>query len=276
MKREFKKRALVLSLVLLALYINLTLISAAPKDTVANFASWTYENVSFSGESFRFYSAQILMLILVSLILFAVSDFIPFLEGASDWIRILISLIIGILSVMYLGREEIYTALMSYQALGITLTTIIPLIVLASITIRWDTRHPEYSWVPTVLWVAYFVSFIIKYYESFLAWYGGMPDPNGIGTFGLLFIGLTGAISILMLIAGGKISRMIFLRRLKGLITKGELNTETEITGRINQLRQYIIATPELADEYEAIIKQLEKARKKIGKEEGLVGGAGI
>lgn len=275
MKRELSKKSLILGLILLIVFINLTLISAAtPKEWVDNQVSKISDSASFSLENFRLYSAQFLFLILVTLIIYVISDSIPFFEDANDGIKILISFVIGILSVMYLGKEEIYTQLMNYEALGIALTTIIPLMILCAITIKWDVKHPEYSWLPTILWVSYFVAFLIKYSQSLYSLYATASfsaDPNHIGAFGIFFIAITAIVSLLMLFLGGKISRMIFLRRLKGLITKGELNTEAEITGRINQLRQYIIATPELASDYESIISQLEKARKRIKREEGML-----
>ncbi len=275
MKRELNKRVLIFSLVLLILIINLTLISAAPIDDIkaAGSGIWNWASTGFSGEIFQLYSAQILLLILVTLILYAVSEFVPFLSGADPWIRGVVCLIVGILSVMYLAPEQIYTAMLSYKALGITLTTLLPLAFLIGLTLRWNTEKPEYSWISAIFWIAYLVAYFVLYWQSLVAWLYGTPDPHGIGTFGLLYIALVGLISFLFLFLGGYIARWWFFYRLKAFIVKGRLNTEAEITGRINTLRGYIVATPSLADTYEPMIKELEKAQKIVRREAGPIGG---
>lgn len=278
MKRELNKRALISSLVLLILIINLTLISAAPIDDIksAGKGIWNWANTGFSGKIFQLYSAQILLLILVTLILYAVSEFVPFLSGADPWIRGVICLIVGILSVMYLAPEQIYTAMTGYKALGITLTTLLPLAFLIGLTLRWNTEKPEYGWVSAIFWIAYLVAYFVLYWESLVAWLYGNPDPHGIGSFGLLYIAMVGLISLLFLFMGGYIARWWYFYRLKANIVKGRLMTEAEITGRLNTIRNYIIASPGLADTYEPMIKELEKALKRVNRESGFTGGAGI
>ncbi|MEK6871486.1 MAG: hypothetical protein AABX16_01130 [Nanoarchaeota archaeon] len=268
MKKAVDKKVFLISVLFLFLIMSAFLVSAAPIDVIRG---W-FSNINFDAENFKLYSVQILFLILVSLIIFAISDFVPFLSGSDDKLRFAVSIIIAILSIMYLTPQELYTALQGYKALGIVLTTFIPFIILMIFTLRWNTRHPEYSIISTFIWIAYVVAYFIKYYESFLAFLYGQPDPNGIGGFGLMFIGLTGFLSLAMIFFGGYIARRLFYARLRGLIVKGNLKDEAYITGRINEIRHMITTTPELADEYEQMIKDLERARKKIKREDSFLG----
>ena len=244
-----------LILALLAILVFAALASAAPIDTIRAWLSGT-------GASFKLYSVQFLFFLLVTLILYAITEFIPFLENANPWIRFGVAAIIGILSTFYLAPEEVYTALMGYQSLGIVLTTLVPVIVLLVVTMQWNIRHADYAFFSQILWIAFLAAYMIKYATHLWSWF--TTGNTEIGLFGLLFVLITGIVSLIMAIAGGWISLVIFMRRLKGLIVKGKLNTEAEITGKINQLRAYATATPKLAEQYNEMIKQLEKAASKI------------
>ncbi len=211
----------------------------------------------FNTEDFRLYSAQFLFLMLVTLIIYAISNFIPFLEQSHPGLRFMVALIIGILSTLYLAPEEIYTALLGYEALGIALTTVIPLIVLLTFTIQWDTRYPEHVWFTVVIWVAFLAAYLIKYYQQLLLWLTGQETQ--IGGFGLLFVAITFITSIIMITAGGYVSRLIFRRRLKGLIHKGAIRSDAERTGLISRLEQLKVASPELAAEFDEQINKLRR-----------------
>jgi len=265
MKRALNKRVLILSLVLLVLIINLTLINAAPKDDVTNFFSSIFSDSGMSWyQAWSLYSAQGLLWILVVLIIWAISDAIPFLENANPLVRLAISAVIGALSVLYLTPEEVFTALMGYEALGVSLTTILPFVILLVITIKWNVKYPQYSFFSSIAWIAYLVAYLIKYSLSLFAWWTGGVDPNGIGTFGLFFIGITGIISLLMIFLGRVIAGWWFKQRIKGFIDQAALHTEAEIAGHIAQLRAYSAANPGMAADYEEAIKQLSKALAKV------------
>ncbi|MEK6859858.1 MAG: hypothetical protein AABX54_03515 [Nanoarchaeota archaeon] len=263
MKRELNKRALILSLVLFALFINLTLISAAPIDDIKSFFSWA--SSGFSGANFELYSAQTLLFILVTLILYAISDAVPFLSDANEWLKGLICLIVGILSVFFLAPEQIFTAMTGYKALGIMLTTLIPLAFLMGLTLKWNTKKPEYSWVSAVFWIGFLVAYFLLYGDSLIAYLYGNPDPHGLGTFGVLYIAFVGLISFLFLFMGGYISRWWFTYRLKKIIVKGKLRTQAEVAGKIATLENYKIAAPELAADYNTTIKGLRRLISKGG-----------
>lgn len=266
MKRVLNKRALIFSLILLILVINLNLISAAPVDDVKEFIKGL--NFGFTFEDFQYYSAGSLLLILVTLLLFAVSDFVPFLSGTSSWLRFAISLIVGILSVAYLSPENIYTSLMNFKALGITMTTIVPILFLIGFTLKWDTEKTEYSFIASIMWLVYLIAFFVLYGQAFwqmISWFFGKGSLPDIGFFGIIFVPLVAIIAVAFLFAGGFIARWWFFYRLKKEIVKGKLNTDAEIVGKINTLENYKIAAPELSPKYDAMIKELQKARRRLG-----------
>jgi hypothetical protein len=255
MKRE-TKRILVFGLfAILAISFLISITSAAPTTT-----PWQDIKSLFSGAStgnIKLYSVQFLFFMLVTLIILAVSNSIPFLEGQHIGIRFGVSLIIGILATFYLAPEEIYTALMGYQALGILLTTIIPFIVLLTITIQWDTKYPEYTWFTQLMWVAYLTAYLIKYGQQLYAWLNGQPTQ--IGVFGLTFVLVTGIVSVIMIVAGGWISRFILRKRLKGLVQKSVINNAIERTAMIARLEALRTYSPELSKELDAEITKLNR-----------------
>ncbi len=262
MKRVLNKKIILINLVVLIIISSSVLISAAPIDTIIETIRDFFNNPGFTGENFKLYSAQILFLLLVTLIIFAISDFIPFLEQSHEFLRFGVSLIIGLLSTMYLTSDEIYTALLGYEALGIVLTTIIPFVVLLTVTIRWNVRYPEYSFLSTFAWIAYLVAYFIKYAQEVWLWL--TTGQSKIEGFGILFVLITGIVSVIMAIAGGYITRIYFRRRMKGLIAKAEIRSEAERTGMIAQLERWKNVNPEDSDIYDQEIKKLKKLRFRI------------
>ncbi|MDP2925229.1 MAG: hypothetical protein Q8N99_02540 [Nanoarchaeota archaeon] len=259
MKRVQEKRIWLFIILSLIMIFSILLVSAAPIDTIKELLK--------SGEGLQYYSSGFLLLLLVILIIYAVSDFVPFLKDSEPAIRISVSVIIGILSVVYLTPEEIRTALMGYKALGIILTTIVPLIFLMSISIKWNTTHPEYSFISTILWVGFFTAYLIKYFQSLVAvwvWLntgGELRDPNGIGWFGVTFILITGLISLAMVIASGTITRWFFKYRVKRLIEGSEIKTAAERTARIAMFNEFKNFSPEDAAIFDAEIRRLKRLR---------------
>ena len=72
-----------------------------------------------------------LLVALVILLVYAIADVIPFLKGeGKEGIRWGVSIIVGVLSFMFVSTEYVMTILTTYEALGIALTSVIPLVIL--------------------------------------------------------------------------------------------------------------------------------------------------
>ncbi len=76
-----------------------------------------------------------LFALLLFLIIYSVSDALPFLENKRK-MAILISAIITYLSVMYITPNDFYTILVSYTTMAIVITSAIPLAVILALTYK--------------------------------------------------------------------------------------------------------------------------------------------
>jgi len=144
----------------------------------------------FGGGDFDFWAmfegvnaAKFLLFWLVVLIVFEVSQFVPFIKKKS-FVSFLISVVIGMLSIFYLKNEEIYSVLLSYSAFGIALTGILPLILIAVISKK--LGEEGYTMPAKFLWIVFIVVIIVR-------WLTG----EDIGTFGQI------AYPVILLIALG-------------------------------------------------------------------------
>ncbi len=83
--------------------------------------------------------AKILLITLVVLMVYAIGDKLPFLGGeGKDTIRWVFSIIVGILSFMFVSKDAIMALVSNYEALGFALTSIIPLVIL--MMFFWELR----------------------------------------------------------------------------------------------------------------------------------------
>lgn len=126
---------------LFIIVINLSLISSASfdfnlaqttvtkvLDSILGILSPILEKIVGDYSSSEFFFAKVLLLILLIIVINGVLDKTPI--GDNKKINILISVIVSIIAIRYIGEEGILEAiLIQYGALGIALTTIIPMII---------------------------------------------------------------------------------------------------------------------------------------------------
>lgn len=115
----------------------------------------------FSGAKDSVFFAQFLLFILVALIVYALSESLPFLKGAGSYVKGGISIIIGILSVFFLQDTEIYGILLSYGALGIVLTGVIPFILMAVFTARLTAEG--YNFISRIIWSVFGIVLFFRF-----------------------------------------------------------------------------------------------------------------
>lgn len=116
--------------------------------------------------------AKFLLFLLVTLIVFAILELFPFLQGR----RILtfwVSVIVGILSIFYLQSTEVYSILLSYGALGITLTVILPFALVFFMSLQ--LHQANLSFMSRVAWVVFGVVLFFRWIFA---------DLSQIGVFG--------------------------------------------------------------------------------------------
>ena len=176
-----KKGTKILALVFLSLFLISFLAGIVSAQTVFDdlkngISSFLQSNNLKAGTGF----AQILMFCLITLIIYAIAEFLPFI-GDNGLVAFLISAIIGFLSVFYLKNEEIYTILLSYSTLGIVLTSIIPFIVIAVMSKRLFDQG--YSWMSRIIWIAFGVVLLVKWLPSSTAQIGQFGEWAYLLTF---------------------------------------------------------------------------------------------
>lgn len=199
---------------------------------------------------------KFLLFALVTLIIYSISGSLPFV-GEKRWLAFSISLIIGFLSIFYLLPKQVYTILMSYKALGIALTSIIPFIVIAVVAKR---LHDEgHAWISKVLWIGFGVVLGVIWFTS---------NYEDIGQFGMWAYGLTAILTLLMILFEKWIYFRIFKSVLKGEISEANERYAAHLTAKMEKiLDQMDSASPttrrKLEVEYDELQKKLDKATTK-------------
>lgn len=206
----------------------------------------------FQGTSF----AQFLLFALVTLLVFAIMEFVPFVED-KGWLAFGISVIIGILSIAYLKPEEVYSILLSYEALGIALTSIIPFLLVAVISKKLHEKgHTMFS---KVLWIVMGVVVSLKYITA---------ETAQLGNFGLFAYPLVIVAIIIMILFENWIYFKIFKATIKGEVSEAGSLYVAHLSAKMEKiLDQLDSAGPEtqkkLQEEYDKLKKKLDKANSK-------------
>lgn len=250
-----KRRVSVVLTILVCSLFALQFVSAATvASDIKDFFTSIFNLSAESGAS-SLVMAKILLFILVALIVYAVSEFVPFLENRGP-VAALIAIVVGILSVFFLKSEEIYTVLISYGAFGIAVTIIIPLILVGVISSQ--LYNKQYILASKLVWIVYLLAIILKFLAA---------DSDQIGTFGLWLFGITIPLALIMAIWSHKIYFFIFKEQIRNASVVGEAEALAEITAKLTELQAEIIAAPSDAAAAPLIAKydRLAKRSRELG-----------
>jgi len=88
---------------------------------------------------------KILLMILLGLMVYSILGAMG--ELFHPKVRGLVAFIVAILGFLFIPSANIQFIVANYEALGITLTTILPLIIVLMFTIKMSSVNPEYSWI---------------------------------------------------------------------------------------------------------------------------------
>jgi len=139
--------------------------------------------------------AKILLITLVVLLVYSVADSLPFLGGVEkEGVRWAFSIIVGILSFMFVTTDIIRAILTNYEALGVALTSIIPLIILMVFVARLRTTHAA---IANVVDKPLFLIFGIY---LFVRWVSLAGEGNG---YAWIYI-ITAGISVIWALGAGR------------------------------------------------------------------------
>jgi hypothetical protein len=138
--------------------------------------------VSQAAESTGF--AKFLIFLLVTLIIYAILDYVPLFKsktGGKMWLKLPIAIILGILSTLGLKNQEIVAILIGHEALGITFSAIIPFVLIAVLTT--EMTKAGYNFFSRAIWLVFGVILLLKILTV---------DMDDIGMFGIAAYVLVG------------------------------------------------------------------------------------
>lgn len=250
MKKEMK----VLSIVLISvMFLSLVVGIASAATPYDDFKAW----IISAGESTIF--AQVLLFILVALIIYSISTFVPIIGEQSFAVKTAISIVVAILSTFWLVPGEVYSILQSYNTLGIVLTTFLPIILLLTFTIRLNQQNPRYAIIGKFIWIAFIIILTMKFLGPLWIWFttGTIPVESG-GYFGAVAYGLTLVAGLIMIFWGEKLAFAILKSSARGGMRKFKGLSVAALEAEANTLEKEKTNLDPKSIEYETIQKRLK------------------
>tara|TARA_Y100000310_G_scaffold301369_1_gene337810 strand:+ start:2745 stop:3578 length:834 start_codon:yes stop_codon:yes gene_type:complete len=196
---------------------------------------------------------------LVALVVYAVSPFLPFFDE-HGWISGAVSVVVALLSTFFLSKEEIATILLSYNALGIAVTGIIPFFAIAAIAKK--ANEKQHFFFAKLLWVAFMVVLFFRWIFA---------GESELGQFGFYAYLAMFFIAIVMLIWENRIYLFLFKRRMEQTVPVLKKGRITRLRGKAAELADQIIAAKDQAVKDDLIRQHDQVARdlKKLGSNYG-------
>jgi hypothetical protein len=117
-------------------------------------------------QDLKLFASRILLIALVALFVYAITSFLPFIPENSVGVKAGISIIIGILAFMFVSTADIQYILVNYEALGVMLTTVFPLIVLITVgtQLRLNPRTAGFaSFINKILYIGFALYLVTRF-----------------------------------------------------------------------------------------------------------------
>ena len=204
----------------------------------------------FAGSSFQ----GILVFFLVALVVYAVAEFIPFLES-KNWIAVVFSLIVAALSTFYLNAQDLNSILVSYSAFGIVITAIIPFFLIAVISKK--SHDKGFPLLGKLLWIAFIIVTLIRWLSMDVSQVTG----GSLGGLTKWIYPLLVLIALAMLISERWIYFRIFRSVMRGEFDQAKRLNISRLQARLDVAREEAAAatTPTARQAAEARVRSLEQ-----------------
>lgn len=255
MQKEMK----TLSFVLLGLLVTSFLIgvvSAGPLDDAISKAFSGSSGLFNLSSSAQDGLARILLIALVVMLVYSVITFLPFFPK-NETISWVVSIIVGILSFMFVNIADIKTLMANYEALGIALTSILPLIIIIVFTYKLREKEAGIASIvnPTII-ILFSIYAVIRWFTA----------ASGSDLKWIYLITLIAAI-IWAFIEKWVYFKM-FKQVLKGEVSEANSTYTAHLTARMTKILELLdTAGPEtkakLEKEYDDLQKKLDSAKSK-------------
>lgn len=122
---------------------------------------------SFNIGSYEIEITQILLGLLVLLLVYSIADFIPLLP--KGWIQWVFSAIIALLAFLFVDADTIRSIGDTYEALGVALVSVIPLLILVGFSIKISKDERSAAWAPffdKFVFLIFGLWLVLKWYNS--------------------------------------------------------------------------------------------------------------
>ncbi len=231
-----------------------------PALTQGTFAKFVYDAISsvfnlvgevlFNTDVGGAFYTKVLVFILIFMVLYPVAKRVK-LGGDNENVNMIIALIVSVLGVRFLTDKLVNLILIPYGVLAITISSIIPLILLYTFS---ESALKDHKWMQKILWTLAAVSFIGLWIHRF----------SSVGAAANLYL-ITAFICLIMLIYEKKLTVHSLIY---GHLSAAILNTEILISNLGKQYAEALDADDyDLADKInrriEAKNQELEMLRNK-------------
>lgn len=171
---------------------------------------------------------------LVFTIIFGVSEFIPGLAD-KNWLQFFFATIVSLLSVIYITPSELVVIMSTYTALAMTITTIIPLLILIGMSIK-IMSSSDFSFMNVIvvkfLWVTYGLWLIYKVFTLRIA-------GDAAGGWPLLVFLASLLITALFVFFDSKIRGLLFKSEIKHVREKAFRDVEKADIVKKTKLKEF-------------------------------------
>jgi hypothetical protein len=181
----------------------------------------------FQGEDFKNNLAFFLLVVIFVLFVYDIMDFLPFFN--KNWMKVVFSMIFGILAFLFFDQTQIEYLLTTYEAVGVTIVAIIPFLVILAFTWKLEKKareevKPSYSVINKGIWTFFGIYLILRWYEL------GFNYENPISIAYLTF----GIVALAMIL----LQKPIFQKLMKSVNQKiHQMGSSIEIENQIRKLR---------------------------------------
>lgn len=183
---------------------------------------------------------KLLVFMLIFLIILAIADVLPFLEGTTKSktvLRFLISLIVAYLSVAYVTPQEFYAALTTYSALGVTLTAIIPFAIILTLAWRLTIKPNPANMLTQKLMLGIFAGYLVYKIAALILF---KEAYGNVWAYAMIIFIPVLVITVLMLIFNETTRNWILKTKVEGWVEQSKVMDKAQASARIIELRKMI------------------------------------
>jgi len=263
MEKEKWISLLFLGLFMLPLLVSIVS-AATPLQSLQNLF-----NSSLSTET-RGTIAKILFMALIALIVYSIADILPFMPTQNETVKWAIAIIIAVLAFLFVPVGDIQVILTQYEALGIMITSIIPLIILMFFSVRFEAEMKSKGKTPEIIAATKVLNrFLFIGFASYCFWkWGNISSETGIG--GIYII--SAAIALIWTFwAQKKLFLLFFKEQIEATVSTGLTNAiealEAEINEREARAQHLSGRSRQSYDAHtEDLRTRLDELKKKLGR----------